>query len=76
LVARGRQLVMNRQAHIVSLEFMVQRPGQRVTHELPLAAPPPPRRSWFRAEPSARRQSVWMLLTGRSIGLMLVCRLI
>jgi hypothetical protein len=71
-------LVMNRQAHIMSLAFMVQRPGQRVTHELPLAAPPPPppRRSWFRAEPSARRQSVWMLLTGRSIGLMLVCRLI
>jgi hypothetical protein len=37
-VSRGRQLVMNRQAHIVSLAFMVQRPGQRVTHEMSLAA--------------------------------------
>ena len=29
---------MNRQAHIVSLAFMVQRTGQRVTHEMALAA--------------------------------------
>ena len=36
-VARGRQLVMNRQAHVVSLAFMVQRPGQSVTHEMALA---------------------------------------
>jgi hypothetical protein len=33
-VARGRQLVMNGQAHVVSLAFMVQRPGQSVTHEI------------------------------------------
>jgi len=38
LVARGRQLVVNRQAHVVSLAFMVQRPGQSVTHEMALAA--------------------------------------
>jgi hypothetical protein len=49
---RGRQLVMDGQAHVASLAFMVQRPGQFVTHEVPLAAPPPPtRRSGFRAEP-------------------------
>jgi len=41
LVARGRQLVMNRQAHVVSLAFMVQRPGQSVTHEVPLPVTPP-----------------------------------
>jgi hypothetical protein len=52
---------------------MVQRPGQSVTHEIPLAPRLPTRRLWFRAEPSAR-QSVWMLLTGRTIGLMLVCK--
>ena len=40
-VARRRQLVINRQAHVVSLALIVQRPGQRVTHEMPLAAPPP-----------------------------------
>ncbi len=44
-VARGRQLVMDGQAHVVSLAFMVQRPGQFVTHEMPLAAPSPTRRS-------------------------------
>jgi hypothetical protein len=38
LVARGRQLVVNGQAHVVSLLFMVQRHGQRVTHEMALAA--------------------------------------
>jgi hypothetical protein len=37
-VARSRQLVMNGQAHIVSLALMVQRPGQSVTHEMALAA--------------------------------------
>jgi hypothetical protein len=47
-------LVMNGQAHVVSLAFMVHRPGQFVTHEVPLAAPPPTRRSWFRAEPAGR----------------------
>ena len=31
LVARGRQLVMNRQAHVVSLPVIVQRPGQFVS---------------------------------------------
>ncbi len=36
-VARGRQLVVNRQAHIVSLAFIMQRPGQSVTHEMVLA---------------------------------------
>jgi len=39
-VARGRQLVMDCEAHVVSLAFMVQRSGQFVTHEVPLAAPP------------------------------------
>jgi len=39
-VARGCQLVMNGQAHVVSLESIVQRSGQFVTHEVPLAAPP------------------------------------
>ena len=53
-VARGRQLVMNRQAHVVSLAFMVQRPGQSVTHEMALAAPPPTRRSRCLAEPAGR----------------------
>ncbi|MGO8925926.1 MAG: hypothetical protein ACLQU3_03375 [Limisphaerales bacterium] len=38
LIARGRQLEMNGQAHVVSLAFIVQRPGQFVTHEIPLAA--------------------------------------
>ena len=38
LVARGRQLVMNGQAHFVSLARMVQRHGQSVTHEMALAA--------------------------------------
>jgi hypothetical protein len=41
LVARGRQLVMNGQAHIVSLPFMVLRPAQSVTHEMSLAARTP-----------------------------------
>ncbi|MGO8928637.1 MAG: hypothetical protein ACLQU3_17350 [Limisphaerales bacterium] len=41
LVARGRQLVMNGQSHVVSLAIMVQRPGQSVTHEIPLAVPLP-----------------------------------
>jgi hypothetical protein len=41
LVARGRQLVMNRQSHVVSLAIMVQRPSQSVTHEIPLAVPLP-----------------------------------
>jgi hypothetical protein len=43
LVARGRQLVMNCQAHVVSLAFMVQRSGQSVTHEMLLVAPTPTR---------------------------------
>ena len=30
-VPRGRQLVVNGQAHVVSQAFMVQRPGQSVT---------------------------------------------
>ena len=34
----GRKLVMNGQAHVVSLPFMVLRSGQRVTHEMALAA--------------------------------------
>jgi hypothetical protein len=38
LVARDRQLIVNRQAHIVSLTVIVQRTGQRVTHEMELAA--------------------------------------
>jgi len=37
-VAPGRRLVMNRQAHIVLLAFMVQRQDQSVTHEMALAA--------------------------------------
>jgi hypothetical protein len=36
----GRKLVLDLQAHIVSLAFIVQRPGQSVTHEMALAAPP------------------------------------
>jgi hypothetical protein len=52
---------------------MVQRPGQFVTHEVPLPAQPPTRRLTLRAEPGAR-QSVWMPLTGRTIGLILVCK--
>ena len=43
LVARGRQLVVNRQAHVVSMPFIVQRPGQPVTNEMLLAAPTPTR---------------------------------
>jgi hypothetical protein len=69
-VARSRQFVMDCQAHVVSLAIMVQRPGQSVIHEVPLAVPPPTRWSWFRAEPGAR-QALWMLLTGRTNGLML-----
>jgi hypothetical protein len=42
-VSRGRQLVMNRQAHVVLLAFMVQRSGQSVTHEMLLAVPTPTR---------------------------------
>jgi hypothetical protein len=38
------QLVVGCQAHVVSLAFMVQRPGHFVTREVPLAAPPPPDR--------------------------------
>ena len=34
----GRQLVLNRQPHVVSLALKVQLPGQRVTHEMALAA--------------------------------------
>jgi hypothetical protein len=65
---------MDGQAHVVSLALMVQRPGQFFTLEVPLAAPPPPtRRLTLRAEPGARR-AVWMQLTGRTNGLMLVCR--
>jgi len=42
-VARGgRKSVLNGQAHIVSLAFMVQRPGQSVTYEMPLSVTPPP----------------------------------
>jgi hypothetical protein len=37
-VARDGQLVMDCEAHVVSLAFMVQRPGQFVTCEMPLAA--------------------------------------
>jgi hypothetical protein len=29
---------MNRQAHVVSLSFIVQRPGQSVTHKMGLAS--------------------------------------
>ena len=36
----GRQFAMNRQAHVMSLALMVQRPGQRVTHEMPPAMSP------------------------------------
>ena len=50
--------------------FHRARAGRLATHEMPLSAPPPTRRSWFSAEPDAR-QSVWMLLTGRTSGLML-----
>ena len=42
-VARSRQLVMDGQAHIVSLASMVQRPGQPVTHEVPLTT----RKGWL-----------------------------
>jgi hypothetical protein len=42
-VSSGCQLVMNRQAHIVSLPVIVQRPGQRVTKEMALAARTPTR---------------------------------
>ena len=38
LVARGRQLVVNGQAHVMSLPVIVQRPGQSVTHEQVLTA--------------------------------------
>jgi hypothetical protein len=44
-VSGGRQLVVNRQSHVVSLPFIVQYPGQFVTHEMELAArtlPPRP----------------------------------
>jgi hypothetical protein len=44
-VARGRKLVMDGQAHVVSLAFMVRCPGLSVTHEIPMAAQPPRRRS-------------------------------
>jgi hypothetical protein len=37
-VARGRQLVVNCQAHIMSLSFMVQCFGRSVTHEMALAS--------------------------------------
>jgi len=73
LVAHRRQLVMDCQAHVVSLAFMVQRPGESVTYEMALAVPPLTRRLTLRAEPGAR-QTVWMQLTGRTNGLMLVCR--
>jgi len=72
-VARRRQLVMDCKAHIVSLAFMVRCPGQFVTHEVPPTPTTPTRRLTLRAAPGAR-QSVWMLLTGRTNGLMLVCR--
>jgi hypothetical protein len=54
-VARGGcQPVMNCQAHVVSLAIIVQHPGQRVTHEMALAAPPPTRRSTFQVEQVGR----------------------
>jgi hypothetical protein len=37
-VSGARQLVVNRQSHFVSLPFILQRPGQSVTHEMALAA--------------------------------------
>ncbi|MCX6930229.1 MAG: hypothetical protein NT154_44520, partial [Verrucomicrobia bacterium] len=37
-VTRGRQLVMDCQAHIVSLAFILRCHGQFVTHEMALAA--------------------------------------
>jgi len=37
-VSGARQLVVNRQSHVVSLPFILQRPGQSVTHEMALAA--------------------------------------
>ena len=43
-VACGRKLVMDCQAHVVSLAFMVQLSGKSVTHEMLLAAPTPTRR--------------------------------
>jgi hypothetical protein len=42
---------MNRQAHIVSLAFIVQRPGQSVTHEMAAAAQTLPTR------PARRRRA-------------------
>ena len=55
-VASRRQLLMDCEAHVVSLALIVQHLGQRVTQEMTLAAPPPPtRRSGFRAEPVGRR---------------------
>jgi flagellar biosynthesis regulator FlaF len=36
-VSRDRQLVMNCQAHVISLAFMVLRAAQSVTHEMSLA---------------------------------------
>jgi hypothetical protein len=74
-IAPGRQLVMDGQAHIVP-PFMVQRPSQSVTHEMPLPVTPTTTttsRLTLRAEPGARR-AMWMQLTGRTNGLMLVCR--
>jgi hypothetical protein len=37
LVARGRQLIMNRQSHVVLLGFMVERIGLSVTDKMPMA---------------------------------------
>jgi hypothetical protein len=42
---------MNRQSHVVSLPFILQRPGQSVTHEMALAARMPPTR------PASRRRA-------------------
>jgi hypothetical protein len=35
---RGRKLIMEGKSHVVSLAFIVQRPGQSVTCEMALAA--------------------------------------
>jgi hypothetical protein len=47
------------------------KPGESVTNEMPLPAPPLTRRLTLRAELVAR-QSVWMLLTGHTNGLMVL----
>ena len=52
-------------------DFPTTKPGESTTNEMPLPAPRLTRRLTLRAEPGAR-QSVWMLLTGHTNGLMLL----